>query len=45
MSRKKQKQGLKWQSVINNFFYFHNEKNNHLFQQNGENMDFIGKVY
>ena len=44
MSRKKQKHGLKWQSVINNFFYFHNENKNHLFQQNEENMDGISKV-
>ena len=44
MSRKKQKHGLKWQSVINNFFYFQNENKNHLFQQNGENMDWISKV-
>ena len=39
MSREKQKHGLKWQSVINNFFYFKNKNKNHLFQQNGENMD------
>ena len=45
MSRKKQEHGFKWQSVINNFFYFYNEKKNHLFQQNEENMDFISKVY
>ena len=44
MSRKKQKHGLKWQSVINNFFYVQNENKNHLFQQNGENMDWISKV-
>ena len=44
MSRKKQKHGLKWQSVINNFFYFQNENKNDLFQQNGENMDWISKV-
>ena len=45
MSRKKQEHGFKWQSVINNFFDFHNEKKNHLFQQNEENMDFISQVY
>ena len=44
MSIEKQKHGLKWQSVINNFFYFQNENKNHLFQQNGENMDWISKV-
>ena len=44
MPREKQKHGLKWQSVINNFFYFQNENKNHLFQQNGENMDWISKV-
>ena len=35
---------MKWQSVINNFFYFQDENKNHLFQQNGENMDLISKV-
>ena len=44
MSRKRQKHGLKLQSVINNGFYFQNESKNHLFQENGENMDWISKV-
>ena len=45
MSIEKQKHGLKWQSVINNFFYFKNEKKNHLFQENGENMEWNSKVW
>ena len=45
MSRKKQKHRLKWQSVINNFFYFKNENKNHLFQENGENMEWNSKVW
>ena len=39
MSREKQKHRFKWQSVIKNFFHFKNENKNHLFQENGENMD------
>ena len=45
MSREKQKNGLKWQSVINNFFYFKNENKNDLFQENGENMEWNNKVW
>ena len=45
MPREKQKHGLKWQSVINNFFYFKNENKNHLFQENGENMEWNNKVW
>ena len=45
MSREKQKHGLKSQSVINNFFYFKNENKNHLFQENGENMEWNSKVW
>ena len=45
MSREKQKHGLKWQSVINNFFYFKDENKNHLFEENGENMEWNSKVW
>ena len=45
MSRKQGKYGLKERSVINNFFYFKNENKNHLFQENGENMEWNNKVW
>ena len=45
MPREKQKYRLKWQSVINKFFYFKNENKNHLFQENGENIEWNSKVW